>query len=115
MTETRCGDCPHFEKPLNGSLVDSCRRWLLRKFPEEKCGCDPCRYCRHYSEFEDRSTGYLDTGCSAEEEFPIYDGVKPCPYFRPLLASDGLFDQLAEEGEMRYWLDRGLDTDEDWR
>lgn len=66
--------------------------------------CDPCRFCQHYAEFEDRSTGWVDQSCNAEEEeFPVMNGSTPCPYFVPFLASDGLFEQLADEQEQREW------------
>lgn len=77
--------------------------------------CDPCRFCQHYSEYEDRDTGWTDEGCNAPEEFPIFDGgEKPCRYFKPILASDGLFEQLAEEDEERYYLERGKEFEEEF-
>ena len=58
--------------------------------------CDPCIYCRYYSEHTDRHTGIMDSDCSADSE---WDGPEygPCPDFKPRLVSDDLYEQLYNE------------------
>ena len=64
--------------------------------------CDPCQFCQYYSVSYDRDIGW-DYGCACpEEEFAVCD-VKPCPYFKPILPSDGLYQQLADEEEQKFW------------
>ena len=60
---------------------------------------DPCEYCQHHYEEYNRDAGW-DYGCDCPEEFAI-DFQKPCPYFKPRLPSDELFEQLANEDEAR--------------
>ena len=68
--------------------------------------CDPCVYCRHY--YEDwrdyRDTGMVDYGCDCESEWEP-DCGKPCKDFKPILASEGLIEQLWEEEEARQYLE----------
>lgn len=66
--------------------------------------CDPCKLCGHYCEAYDRHTGYTDVGCDADVEFAIED-VRPCPYFKPILPSEGLLEQLYYEQEMKEYLE----------
>lgn len=64
--------------------------------------CDPCQHCQYYRVYYDRDIGW-DYGCACpEEEFAVYD-VKPCPHFKPILPSDGLYEQLANEDEQKFW------------
>lgn len=97
-----CRECDQFERN-DRTEAGYCRRWKLTRYPGELCHCDPCRHCQHFSEYYDSSTGITDYGCSAEREFPVADGEKPCKYFRPILASDGLLEQIAEEEDERFW------------
>lgn len=95
MTDLKCCDCPNF-KPYPITGVGLCLRWKLTKYMTEKCDCDPCSYCQNFSETYDSDTGYSDYGCKADDNFPYSDRMKPCPYFKPILASDGLFEQISE-------------------
>lgn len=63
----------------------------------------PCYHCQHYGAALDWHTGIEDEWCDAPDEFLFQEGVKPCPHFRPLLASDGLLEQLANEEEARFY------------
>lgn len=70
--------------------------------------CDPCLFCRHLYDDSDPSVGMYGYGCAADD-----DGLKtnegrgefPCPSFSPFKASDGLFDQLADEEMARQYLE----------
>lgn len=74
---------------------------------------DPCHYCQHYSETYDRHTGVTDCDCGSDYGFHEDFGKKPCPGFRPILASDGLFEQLYYEEEARVYLELERDTDKE--
>ena len=63
----------------------------------------PCYHCQHYGEYMDPHTGYIEDWCDAPEEFKYYEGGRPCPHFKPMLASDGLLEQLANEEEARFY------------
>lgn len=61
---------------------------------------NPCSYCANYREGPmDMDTGYVDIECLAEEEFEGCEKGIPCPSFTPILASDGLMEQLFNEHE----------------
>ena len=64
---------------------------------------DPCHHCYNYAEDYDRHTGITDCDCASDYGFWEDFGKEPCPYFRPYLASDGLFEQLANEAEQKFW------------
>lgn len=57
--------------------------------------CDPCVFCQNYAEGYDRHTGIVCGDCRLPPD--VWDGPdsgEPCKGFFPLLASDGLFDEL---------------------
>lgn len=64
---------------------------------------DPCHHCQHYSEDYDRDTGITDCDCGYEYGFHEEFGITPCPGFKAVLASDGLFEQLFNEEEERFY------------
>ena len=69
--------------------------------------CDPCVFCQNYAEGYDRHTGMVLGDCALPPE--IWDGPDsgvPCKGFFPLLASDGLLEQLWEEDEAEFWGDQ---------
>ncbi len=70
----------------------------------------PCYHCQHYGVEYDRHTGLEDEWCDAPDEFLFYEGRRPCPHFRPILPSEGLFEQLADEEDARFYqeLEEGL-------
>ena len=72
-------------------------------------GCDPCGFCRNlytqrhrvgdcaygndvYEDGCDADIGEWDPGCES-----------PCPAFKPVLASDSLLEQIADEEEYAFW------------
>lgn len=67
--------------------------------------CDPCVHCTHYYEdYRDwNHTGMVDCGCDCDCEWDGPDCGVPCPGFRPILASEGLLQQLWDEEEARMW------------
>ena len=66
----------------------------------DKKDCNPCLLCKNYFCDYDRQTGYYDEGCLVTDELTFFeDDVKPCPAFKPGLASDGLYEQLYYEEE----------------
>lgn len=106
-----CAECPNFE-PNEFVRMGTCKKWKLTKYERELCQCDPCRYCQNFSESYDDDTGYIDYGCKADVEFIIMENVKPCPYYKPILASDGLFEQIAEWEDEKFWADMRKDDGE---
>lgn len=106
-----CAECPQFDK--KGDLgFGICKRWKLSKYERELCNCDPCVHCQHFSAFYDSSTGITDYGCKAEREFPVTEGEKPCPFFRPELSSESLLVQISEWEEDKFWRDFRGEGDE---
>lgn len=70
--------------------------------------CDPCLFCRHLYDDSDSSVGMYGYGCAADDdglETNGGEGKFPCPSFSPGLASDGLFEQLANEEMARQYLE----------
>lgn len=70
--------------------------------------CNPCDHCRHQYDDFDESVGLYGTGCSADDiglETNERSGKFPCPSFSPFMASDGLFDQLADEEMARQYME----------
>ena len=66
--------------------------------------CDPCVWCRNIYDDSDPSVGMYGCGCKAADDgHVVFDEVRPCPYFKPILSSDGLFDQLYCEKEEEYY------------
>lgn len=71
--------------------------------------CDPCVHCIHYYEDDRdyRHTGMIDYGCDAEDlsdDWQPGEGI-PCPGFKPVLASEGLMEQLWEEEQYKMYLE----------
>lgn len=60
--------------------------------------CNPCQFCQNFRGYFDWSIGIEDDSCLADEEFAIEE-IKPCPYFKAILPSDSLYEQLANEEE----------------
>ena len=64
---------------------------------------DPCHHCQHYGEYYDGNTGITDCDCDYDYGFHEDFGKTPCPGFKPILASNGLFEQLHCEEEERFY------------
>ena len=65
--------------------------------------CYPCTHCVHYACYEDHSTGWIDEDCKLDGGF--LEGVRPCPQFRAIMPTEGLYEELAEEREYLEWLE----------
>lgn len=74
--------------------------------------CDPCMFCKHIYDDSDESVGLYGYGCDAEEEFEPGQGT-PCPSFVPQFVSDGLFQQIADEDEARFWSEMEKEKEEE--
>lgn len=72
---------------------------------------DPCHHCQHYSEYYDRHTGITDCDCGSGYDFHEDFGKVPCPHFAPILPSDWLMWQLADEEEARFWAEQDSQGD----
>lgn len=72
--------------------------------------CDPCTFCVHIFDDSDESVGLYGYGCDIEEDFENGQGV-PCPSFSPRFASDGLFQQIADEDEERMYREQELERE----
>ena len=80
--------------------------------------CDPCQFCQHIYDDSDPSVGMEGYGCSyfdgpvEDDEWEPGCGRK-CPGFFPVLASDGLLEQLWNEEQARQYLEDMKALEED--
>lgn len=82
-------------------------------------GCDPCGSCanlyaqsvyvggcgygnRVTEEGCDEDIGDWEPGCGS-----------PCPGFKPILASESLMEQIADEEECRFWMEMQMATEQE--
>jgi len=57
--------------------------------------CNPCNFCQNLVDDSDPSVGMYGTACFVDSEFDCEDVHKrPCPDFKPILASEGLECQI---------------------
>ena len=71
--------------------------------------CDPCVHCiHHYEDWRDyRDTGMIDSGCTNEGASDGWEPGKgiPCPGFKPIMVSETLMQQIADEEEYKQYLE----------
>lgn len=71
----------------------------------------PCDFCQNCCIQYDNFVREWDAECRLGEEPPMFN--KPCKSFIPILASDGLFEHLANEEMEREYLEWRDNRDSD--
>lgn len=88
--------------------VESEMQALIRKIAEKihsediekvfpQCRHNPCRHCRNLIDNSDDSVGWVDYDCKVGMVPPR--GITPCEGFIPILPSDDLLWEIADEQE----------------
>lgn len=73
--------------------------------------CDPCRYCQNiYCQVDhigDCAYGNDVSYCECDADIGDWEPGcgSACPAFKPILASDSLLEQIADEEEYRFWME----------